>query len=76
MIVENTTQIEIRLRWNRYLKQDVVDFNIGGQWCTVGSITSGKQTFPFGVISETVLASPQMFDCDLKNAETFFREEC
>ena len=44
MIVENTTQYELRTRWNRHLSQNVLDIRIEGEWCALGSLVLGERS--------------------------------
>lgn len=77
MIIENTTRRELRERWNRHLSQNVLEIKIGSEWCALGSIVVGRQTFEFGIIAETTL--PRQVNrtpCDLQLARTVLREGC
>ncbi len=77
MIIENTSQIELRTRWNRHLKQDVVDAKINNQWQVIGALVLGEQQHGHGLISTTTLPlSPTRTACDLQTAQTRFRQRC
>lgn len=77
MIVENTSQYELRTTWNRHLKQDVLEVLLDEQWCALGSLVVGEQQLGLGLISVTTLPlSPSRSECDLQLAQTVIREGC
>lgn len=77
MIIRNATQFELRSRWNRHLKQDVLEIFENDKWNALGSLRAGEQSFANGIISNTTLPlSPSRTDCDLQLASTELRESC
>jgi len=77
MIIENTTRHKLRSRWNRYLKQEVLDIELDGEWCALGSLVQGVQYFSYGIVTTTTLPrAPVRTECDLQLATTRISEDC
>lgn len=77
MIVENTTRFELRERWNRHLRQNVLEVKIDSEWRILGGLVVGSQNFDHGINAFTELPrSAQRSDCDLQTGRTTLSEAC